>query len=687
MAWFKALFCILLALVVCVLIGFPQWAQGGNLDPELMSGRFSPNEEVVVTVWLEDQPGYRIARPIQERCKPEIEALGRQVQAMDRGQREDVRRLLEDIDAQQGTMLREIYRAIRSRIDVQQEEVKAAVEKLGGNVVKKLTIINGLSVVIPFEQVAELADVSGVAYVEWSKPSHPMLNVSTHAISADTFWAASETGGIFDFGLVDMGIKTTIQPFSGKTIYSSPESPGQGGTSDGSYPVDNHGTWVTGVAVGNPSNTDYRGVAYTCSTIFNAKPKNDEYAAFDWIIDKGDSLGDGADVINHSRGVHGGSTDYPEQAQFIDALVSTFSIAVTQSIGNLNATPPDTVPRADARSYNAIVVGAMNDRNTVSRTNDSLWVYSTRGPTSAGRKKPDLVAPGHQIITCDTSGTYSSPGPSGTSFAAPHVAGGVLLLKDAGVTDHLAIKAILINTAEDWGPADWDTSYGWGYMDLDAAYDHRSHYKVGGITAGSTKTYQGNVASGDKITLVWNRHVQYTSSGPGTVYDLSNLDLYLKTSSDQTIDSDTGTLDNVAQVESDGSYQNAKVVVEALSVDGVPSEPFALALPNNSFSLVPKRVAQRIPSRFLLAQNHPNPFNPTTTLRFELPHATKVNLVIYNTLGQVVRTLVDEQRARGAYQVRWDGKDVDGLDVASGIYFVRMKAGDFVGVRKMVMLR
>lgn len=88
-----------------------------------------------------------------------------------------------------------------------------------------------------------------------------------------------------------------------------------------------------------------------------------------------------------------------------------------------------------------------------------------------------------------------------------------------------------------------------------------------------------------------------------------------------------------------------------------------------------------------MRQNYPNPFNATTVVYFQLPEASRVKLGVYNTLGQVVRTLVDEQRARGAHQVQWDGKNVDGLDIASGLYFVRMKAGDFVGVRKMVLLR
>ncbi len=83
-------------------------------------------------------------------------------------------------------------------------------------------------------------------------------------------------------------------------------------------------------------------------------------------------------------------------------------------------------------------------------------------------------------------------------------------------------------------------------------------------------------------------------------------------------------------------------------------------------------VQNLMPKEFALHQNYPNPFNPTTTIRFELPKATKVYLVIYDILGREVARLVDGQLESGYRQVVWNGKDRYGRELASGIYIVRM---------------
>jgi hypothetical protein len=89
-----------------------------------------------------------------------------------------------------------------------------------------------------------------------------------------------------------------------------------------------------------------------------------------------------------------------------------------------------------------------------------------------------------------------------------------------------------------------------------------------------------------------------------------------------------------------------------------------------------------VPARFTLEQNYPNPFNPSTTIRYELPHASQVSLKVYNTLGQEVATLVNETKAAGVYTAEFDA-----AGLASGVYFYRMQAGTFVEVKKLVVLR
>ena len=93
------------------------------------------------------------------------------------------------------------------------------------------------------------------------------------------------------------------------------------------------------------------------------------------------------------------------------------------------------------------------------------------------------------------------------------------------------------------------------------------------------------------------------------------------------------------------------------------------------------------PSSFELKGNFPNPFNPETVIKFNLPQDTRVTLKVYNILGQVVNTLVDEMLPAGAHSVIWDGKNGQGRGVASGVYFYRIKAGDFESIEKMTLLR
>jgi len=93
------------------------------------------------------------------------------------------------------------------------------------------------------------------------------------------------------------------------------------------------------------------------------------------------------------------------------------------------------------------------------------------------------------------------------------------------------------------------------------------------------------------------------------------------------------------------------------------------------------------PKAFALGQNRPNPFNPTTVIEYVLPESAPVKLEVYNLLGQVVRTLVDEEQMAGRYSVVWDGRDDLGRELASGIYFYRLSAGKFHAVRRMALVR
>jgi len=88
-----------------------------------------------------------------------------------------------------------------------------------------------------------------------------------------------------------------------------------------------------------------------------------------------------------------------------------------------------------------------------------------------------------------------------------------------------------------------------------------------------------------------------------------------------------------------------------------------------------------------LDANMPNPFNPSTTIHYEIAQGGKASLRIYDVSGGLVRTLVDRSHNRGDYDVRWDGLDIHGRPVASGVYFYRLEATSFTQTRRMVLLK
>ena len=112
-------------------------------------------------------------------------------------------------------------------------------------------------------------------------------------------------------------------------------------------------------------------------------------------------------------------------------------------------------------------------------------------------------------------------------------------------------------------------------------------------------------------------------------------------------------------------------------------------LVNSDYRGVQMRVekVQALPKVASLHQNFPNPFNPSTEIRFDIPTARDVQLKIYNQLGQTIRTLQDQRLKAGSYRMQWDGTTDAGHKVSSGVYFYSLEAGDFSRIRKMTLVK
>jgi len=117
-----------------------------------------------------------------------------------------------------------------------------------------------------------------------------------------------------------------------------------------------------------------------------------------------------------------------------------------------------------------------------------------------------------------------------------------------------------------------------------------------------------------------------------------------------------------------------------------------LVLADTGAVVIPTGGGPIVPTDFKLEQNFPNPFNAQTTIRFEVPFsqgngAVRTVLKVYNILGRKVKTLVDEPRQPGRYQIIWDGRDDSGSKVSSGMYFYRLKVGSHSESKKMTLLK
>jgi len=132
--------------------------------------------------------------------------------------------------------------------------------------------------------------------------------------------------------------------------------------------------------------------------------------------------------------------------------------------------------------------------------------------------------------------------------------------------------------------------------------------------------------------------------------------------------------------------------LDAITNDEISMDFSAMAAAKTFTNLLPNlevgdaEAVTATPATYSI-DNYPNPFNPTTTIGFTLPEASQTRLQIYNIRGQLVRTLVSSNLEAGYHKVEWDGKNENGVKVASGVYIYQIHAGNFVQTKKMIMMK
>ena len=196
-------------------------------------------------------------------------------------------------------------------------------------------------------------------------------------------------------------------------------------------------------------------------------------------------------------------------------------------------------------------------------------------------------------------------------------------------------------------------------------------------TATLVRMYDDGVTNGDAAAGdgIWTTEVLYAA---GTISaHLYKYSIY--GAGVDTLNGGTSSMDNEA-----GFAMNHVLLVDDTNPLFVP----ATDLFGGQYRTDVDRVKERIiPTEYALGQNYPNPFNPSTEIMYALPKDVKVNLSIYNSLGQRIATLVDKKQSAGTYRAIWDARDVNGSSLTSGVYFYRLEAGDFVSTMKMLFIK
>ncbi len=505
-----------------------------------------------------------------------------------------------------------------------------------------------------------------IRYIALNKPASEKIEVSPQSVrpapavkvpfrypGIDLWWEHGFKGQSGVLGLIDSGIAPDHPAFLGKKIIIN--------KTPSSHYIDYpfgirtaHGTGVACIYAAFPHDKSkyVRGVAYKTPVILSTLAGEGTahrynfwltYSSLNWLLSFTQYK---PSVINYSFG-NGDVTchlcpDWSGLGKIVDYIVNHNKILWVTSAGNngyikqKKHAPFVSTMTVPAESYNALTVANMNmyvndevSSRKFDRLSHAIYYTSSRGPTRIGRKKPDIAAPGNETLTCAPNpDKYQLNYPAimkykdgyrfmgGTSSAAPHVGGAVLLLRDAGIHNPMAIKALLINSADTWtdsnkpGPDDpnfkylgghhkvvgseWNPTYGWGYMNLQTAFYQRKFIIEDNLTAKKpVALYRIKMRYQDKITLVHERRVGFNKKG--RLWKLSHLVLEIfDATNNKLLARDDSSIDNVHQVSlCNPAYLNlcfqekpkeviVKVSLKNEKIEGSKQEDFALALPTKT---------------------------------------------------------------------------------------------------------
>ncbi len=316
---------------------------------------------------------------------------------------------------------------------------------------------------------------------------------------------------------------------------------------------------------------------------------------------------------------------------------------------------------APADAFNILAVGSVN-------ANNELSGFSSRGPTSDGRVKPEILARGEVVLGALATDSVGYRHGSGTSLSAPIAAGVAgLLLSAHPHLNNYQVRSILIETSDNSSSPNNDRGYG-----LVSAVDAISYPTI------------------EKSDNKYFLH-KYFLNNPGI--DLSTVKMLYSTDGE-----------NFNQLEySSAVNKQFKYALPVLGFDQIVQFYFSYTDSNSVERKEPVSGAYKfqygqltiyhnldlkfIPTDYVLSQNYPNPFNSGTWINVITETDENAQLVIFNALGQKVKTLFSGLMPAGLNKIPWDGKTDFGTQAASGVYYYILRMAGKEYAKKMILLR
>lgn len=543
------------------------------------------------------------------------------------------------------------------------------IARLGGTTVAAHPLALTLTAIVPARSLRRLAREPLVLSIQPARTERPAVWAGSEAVGAPIWWAQGLFGQLATGAPADTNGSGPDLYIAGDRIDAEHPAyrrlleagrflvpPGQSpicpaGVAIGGDPC-KHGTMIVAMAVGQGCPTDHGAICQQASdqrqlgiapgldkllmsgdeppSGFNDQlfcggrglpPFNPASWALGEAVPFESNCGPGvwpiaADPAENASASYGGDaqvTDPDDDAfdQAHDIGIWSLSLFSAAAAGNLGASY-DRGMRAKCKGFNEFCVGSFTPgANLADRSDDQVSDFSARGPTPGGRKKPDIVAVGQGF------GGFPNPfwrssgqplyrgGDTGTSFSAPQAAGAAVLLHSVGVTDPLARKALLVNSAykpptlgcpQDAGAGRdaagfspiwgfWDPCWGWGALDLDRAWRERGNWASGWARPGKPAFYRVRLeGSDDRATVAWYRRGTYRPlpylQGERTLYTLTDLDLEQITPTGVREQLSGSRIDNVEQVRArEGPFPRSAIykVVARSTVEGQREERFAIA--------------------------------------------------------------------------------------------------------------